>query len=167
MEILLVLKLITTKMPKYINFVTLQTGDLKRSLSKNISETAKQQCTDLITACMLNNDKKVPIPNFDGYFLQINNLPNESVLFGTVFYGDYPIATFAVCPKSRQSARLWKMLNDHAVGAVTRDALPPSAPWLAAFGHPSALVCGDMDWVTWIAGIEECLAWAWMDYDGK
>jgi hypothetical protein len=151
-------------MSRYINFVTLQSGNVKRSLPSNISDIAKQKCTDLITAGMLNKGGKIPITHFDGYFLQLNSLPNESILFGSVFYGEFPITTFAVCPNSKHSQRLWAMLHDNAVGAVTKVDSPPSAPWLAAYGHPSALTCGDLDWVTWIAGLEECLAWAWMDY---
>lgn len=153
-------------MPKYINFITLQTGDIKRSYPNAISDIAKNQCTDLITAALLNTDKKTPIPLFDGYFLQLNNLPLETVLFGSIFCGDCPIATFVYCPNSKHSKRLWQLLHEYATNTATNaNNNPVSAPWLAATVYPSALSASDMSWVMWLSGLEESLAWAWVDYE--
>lgn len=152
----------------HLNHITLQTGHTRKSDRSELSTQVLAYCTDLITQCLLNPDKKIAIDNLDGYFFSAGNIGANS-LFGTVWHGQkqpVPLVTLIIAKKSRNATKLWQELHRHCVApAVTDINNAPQVPWCAVSLTPMA---GDYaDALGWLGDFERCLAWAWVDYETR
>jgi hypothetical protein len=141
---------------------TLQTAHSRHCGRDEISNDALAFCRELITAALINPNKPVPMPNFDGYFFSGGNISGKG-LFGTVWKHKIPMVTIMVAVKSRSSPKLWQKIHQNATLPTKTDInIPPPVPWVVASLTVSAAM--DMDAMSWLGDFERCLAWAWMDY---
>jgi hypothetical protein len=145
-----------------IEHITLQTAHTRRCGRDEISDDALVFCQELITTALINPNKPVPIPNFDGYFLSGGNEP-EKGLFGTVWCGGNPLVTIIVAVSSENSTQLWQKLHQHTtLPAKTEPNNPPLVPWVAASLTVSSVLNDEA--MEWLGDFERCLAWAWLEY---
>ena len=103
----------------------------------------------------------IPTPAKDAVKAKLLEVPGGGLVVTLVLVTDgglMPIVTLGVAPTA--NARLWQML----AGAAKKKAQEPAAPWLAVIPYPGLnqgpYIAG------WLADLERCLAWAWIDQHG-
>lgn len=142
---------------------TLNTGHIRSSPRSELRDDVVQSMLHLL----LPGKHELPVPGF-------NSLAhiNGTSLLVQVFSDDLPAVTFAVAPDAQAASYLWPHLEKAYLhlgdlpGFRTNDLesprKPAHTPWVAAmtiFGSAE-------DW-EWIADMERCVAWAWVEYLGR
>lgn len=142
----------------YLNFVTLQSGAMDRTVDVNRGAT-DPAALDLARAL---RDGVSPVSGKPGY--TIKALPAGRCLLCTI-YGPAgePLTTFGVASRSAGAAELWSMLHEHTPVAERRTdpARPPSAPWCAVRVEISMMTDPNEPW-RWLAAYELDIAWAFV-----
>lgn len=155
-------------MPKFINHLTLITGDLARAKkSSDDVSILKPWLSDCI-----DSNSPIPIPYSDlshfaaVAYIQGSNLvmtvyaPNAPHQKGSpAISTEWPLVTFAVASRSRGASDLWSQM---IANFETKNGIKmPSTPWIAAAIHPAAV--GFKDELSWLGKFEQDIAWTWMD----
>lgn len=139
-------------MTLYINHITLDTGDNRRSPRDEVPDAVIATLKPHIDAALRGGS--APIPGSDD---TLKATATGAFLVATVLIeGAAPAVTFGVAPRSRGAAKLWEMLH---LGHETETEIgqPPPAPWCAVRIEDTTLASAP-----WLADYERCIAWTWL-----
>jgi len=147
---------------RYIEHVTLTTGDSRRSERGEVAGIRLDGARALIARLGETPDSTVPIAEQPGY--SVGGRGQGRCLVATV-WADGPtseiIASIGIAAHNRCGAVVWRALHQYGrLPVVTDPDSQPQPPWCAA-----ALEIGilrHMDASEWLGDFERCLAWAWI-----
>lgn len=140
--------------PTYLWHLTLDTGHGRRSYRDEVDDTVVallgQQLGEMLAG--------LQVEVMPGY--RLTGAAASGALLATVSGQDGPLATIAVAPSGRTSARLWEELRKPGNGAVAVGN-PPQPPWCAVRLYPALLA--DAEAIGRLGDLERCVAWAWIE----
>ncbi|SKA31126.1 hypothetical protein [Consotaella salsifontis] len=143
----------------YFSHVTLDTGHRARQPREAVADTVIEMMRPILDSALTGG--KPAVPGCEGYHLASSHATRNTML-ATLYHDDgTPILTTAVCLKSRDGPKLWRMLHERPL--ATRPDDPPPAPWIADRLEPGAMAHPDA--LAWTGDFSRCLAWAWAEYD--
>ena len=156
--------------PRYIEHITLDTGDTRRSPRDEVDDVSIAALQDGLGAALAGD--RVGIPGMDGYTMTAT--ASGRCLMATVFgppirgdkgtCDDVPMLTLGIASHSRCGAALWRIMHqdrtDPMPALKTAGQPCPDEPWLAARLEIGAAIYPEA--MKWIGDWERCLAWAWL-----
>lgn len=138
---------------------TLNTGHIRSSPRSEVRDDAVQSMLHLL----LPGRHEMPVPGFN-LLAHING----TALLVQVFSDELPAVTFGVAPDAAAAAYAWPHLEKAYLdlgdlpGFRTNDLelprKPAHTPWVAAM-----LIFVSPEEALWIADMERCMAWAWVE----
>ncbi len=155
----------------YLNHITLDTGNLRRSPRAEVGDETLRILTPWLHGA-LESGQHTPFPaEFDMSHFSVKATKENGSLLVTVFAprGPHtpgkphvgqtmPLVTLGVAQRSRQGAELWaKMVAQFGAAPGLQK---PSEPWCAVALHPP--VVGYPESLDWLGDFERCVAWAWL-----
>ncbi|RUN77309.1 hypothetical protein [Sphingomonas sp. TF3] len=143
----------------YLNHLTLNTGDLRRSWLHEVDDAAIEHTRELVADAVAGGgDTDMPVP---GYRLHVEPFGSRRAALCTVSRDDVPLVTIAVA--ARPSRALWGQMIAlrHRIDPDAPALDEPPAPWCAALLLPAAVT--DHGAMAWLGDFERCAAWAWID----
>jgi len=149
---------------RWLQHVTLTTGDSRRSFAAEVDRHVVEVCRDLIARMLAADPASVPIPGMDGY-RAIGDASGKCLhvqVYGTAVP---PIVVMYVGTHSKCGPRAWRDLHQYAsewsLPVVTdRERCPPE-PWIGALLDVGAASTPPGDLMA-LADLERCIAWAWL-----
>ena len=156
-------------MTAYLHHVTLDTGHVRRSYRREVSDEATSFGADLARRS-LHAGAAIPVmPEGRLAPFSIQCVACPPALLATIsgprgprrdgapHAGPMlPVLTFAVAPRSTVSQKLWDM-----IARPEDPAERPAAPWLAARIWPTAAAYHED--LIWMADMSRCIAWGWIE----
>lgn len=139
---------------RYIEHVTITTGDTRRSYRHEVSDAVVEACRGYLAAAEAG---PVEMPGD----LMLSVLPDSpNVLVASISNYAGRLITMSVVYRSRSAIKAWRLLTETASTPVR--AQRPRVPWcavrlevgIATIGRDTAMMLGDA---------ERCLAWAWLE----
>lgn len=153
--------------PRYIEHLTLDTGDTRRCWREEVADDVLAMLRPLI-ARAIESGRHVLLPDVVSPRATITASTGRGrALLVTVWAPPYeghtartPLVTLGVAPTSLASAELWRqMVPGGGEEQVPRPAAP-SVPWLAVKLHETATLWPEA--MSWLGDFERCIAWAWV-----
>lgn len=140
----------------YINHLTINTGDLRRSPRAEVDDYAIRHTRSLI-ARALDARCDMPVPGY-----QLSGARYGPALVLTIWGGEDPLATLAIAARDRDGRSLWRDLLAQ-VAQVYPAAAPeaPPAPFVAAVLWPPLAL--EADAAEWIGDFGRVAAWSWLE----
>lgn len=143
--------------PRYIEHLTIDTGDQRRSYRTEVADevvTLLRPLLDRVAA-----GERVDVPGDVSPRCTMHGaVGRNSAMIVTVSAVGPPVAplvSIGLAPSSRAADEVW-----HAMTQRVRDDRTPSAPWCAVRIYPTiALHQGA---ASWLGDLERCIAWAWI-----
>jgi hypothetical protein len=102
-------------------------------------------------------EHRLPMPA--DYRIKVTSEGNALIV--TVFANHRPLVTFGVAADEPAEDLLWPALEEHHRSLAGTDSparKPTSVPWVAA-----VVMFATPDEAFWIADLERCFAWAWLE----
>lgn len=137
----------------YLNFITLTTGHLYLSPTQDVQLNTIRLLRPWIKQSLKSRTLIPGFNNYAGYARKAG-----STLTVTVYHNDLPLCVFGVCPRSRDSYRLWGSLQ--SLPGVLSKISPPTPPWLAVC--PLETIMEHPDALEWLPDFNKSIAWTWM-----
>lgn len=154
------------RMSRYIYHLTVTTGHGYQSPSDEVSDAVTLEMSLWLDE-IVNTGQQHPLLGDLGNNYAAQATAERGELMLTVYarqhdaaVSRHPLATLAVAPKSKHSARVWAIVTDGRLGPTAPNLREPRAPWCAVHLHPALL--GHLDATQWLADFERCVAWAWV-----
>lgn len=142
-------------MTDYLYHITLDTGDIATSPRSAVSAGALADLGPHIDRALDRGRDIIPTTA-----CTLMAATAGGALIGTILgIGERPILTFGVATHSRNSGKLWEILQQGRTFASDPGA-PPPVPWLAVRMEPAA---SPSTLAPWMADYERCMAWAWIE----
>lgn len=150
-------------LPSTIPHLTLNTGHVRQSPRHEVSRDA----IEILRPLLVEGTRPLP-GQFRDYNLKSS--PAGSCLLATIVGpGGRPCVTFGVAGSGHESGLLWSQLRStyyrfSEIPPLASADLPappdePPCPWLA-----SVVLLATPDEAHWIADLERCCAWAWLEH---
>lgn len=147
-------------MPDYrhLNYLTLQTGDLRRSYRSEVRDDIVLECQELLLAAL---DSAAPIARMRGYTLTAGAVGPG--ILARVDHGGVPVQWLAIARRERNTLTLWQLLMQQdmlpAHKALTG---PPHVPFVVSALCQGIATCEASD-VMALGDFGRCLGWAWVE----
>lgn len=144
--------------------ITLTTGHSRESPRADVADDILPVVGDLLTRSLAG--ESVPVP-WTPDLCTIRASAAESALLVTVYAEGgkrVPLVTMGVCAREPDSALLWRLLHESAVGTpITTDpARPPAVPWCGVRIEVGLLLHPQP--AEWLGDFERCLSWWWIEH---
>lgn len=154
---------------RYLNHVTLTTGDTRRSYRHEVSDEAIGLCRDLLDDALDQPQIHTVIPRTNGCTMTAT--AHGRALIVTVWTPPVelrdsaptraPLVTFGVALDSKRGAKLWRLLHERYESQLaTHIDECPAEPWVAARIEVGAAIMPEA--MDWIGDFERCVAWAFL-----
>ena len=152
-------------MSRYLEHITISTGDVHRQYRSGRSEEDVAVLAEVLDQILLGG--YVPVPTRDGYYVSGKHSGRDLIVTlwkGAAYANPLPILTTGVALRSRSAMKVWKALHDQTDLPIATDPdRPPRAPWIADRLELGAAVPGETA-LLWTGAFAACLGWAWVDY---
>ncbi len=152
--------------PRYIEHLTIDTGDQRRSHRTEVTDEAVTMLRPLLERVAAGERVEVPgswWPRLDLHGAVGRNralLVTVSAVEPPAGVPDpgrrVPLVSVGVAPTSRAADEVW-----HGMTRRHRDERTPSAPWCAVRIHPTLALYPVA--ASWLGDLERCIAWAWIE----
>jgi hypothetical protein len=90
---------------RYINHVTLPTGEIHRSFRNEVSDEVVSECRELLADAL---ERPTPIPNVKPACTMKATSATEGLLVTVYGPGNVPLLTMGVSRRSKTGAELWR-----------------------------------------------------------
>ena len=142
---------------KYLNHITLTTGDIRRSYRDEVSDDIVSKCRDLLASALRG---ATPIPNVEPACTMQATGTAKGLLVTVYGPERAPLLTMAVARHSQAGSKLWRMMIETATTPIVPLDCPPE-PWCAA--RLEIGITRHMAASHWLGDFERVLAWTWLD----
>ncbi len=156
-------------MIKYLNHITLSTGDCRRSPRAEVDDETLALLHPWLTRSLASGRiEPLPVAPLSHYGARVIK---EIGLLATIYGprgphnpgaphpGEHvPIVTLGVAQRTREADDLWAHLVAN-FGAQNGIAMP-AAPWCAVVLHQNIVAFSEA--AEWLGDLERCIAWAWI-----
>lgn len=152
--------------PRYIEHLTIDTGDQRRSYRTEVADEVVAMLRPLLDRVAAG--ERVAVPGDARPRCELSGaLGRNRALVVTVWAVDplpaaagldrpVPLVSLGIAPTSRAADEVW-----HGMTQRTRDDRTPSAPWCAVRIYPTLALYPEAS--HWLGDLERCLAWAWIE----
>jgi len=155
---------------RYLNHITLTTGDTRRSYRDEVSADAIDACQDLLDDALDQPEIHAVIPGIEPK-CTLTAAVASGALIATVWSSPVelkgqspqraPLATIGVATRSTSGAKLWSVLHQMRPELKTFGQAPPGAPWVAARLEIGIALMPEA--AHWLGDFERCLGHAWLE----
>lgn len=148
-------------MSRYLQHITLTTGDTRQSWRHEVADDLMPMLTALIESA--REDGRALLPGLQPQcWLRIEDTSKCAIV--NIDTADrVPLVTMAIATHSRCGAKLWRLLHETARIPAATDALrTPPEPWIAARLEPGIATLTP-DATMALGDLERCIAWAWIE----
>lgn len=153
---------------RYLQHVTLNTGDIRRSPRSEVANDVVARLRPLVERALTG--EHVAVPGEAGYTMTgveqahccLVTLWAPSPMGGTAGPDLIPVLTLGIAARSRCGAYLWRKMHERQdlTYATDPDRTPPE-PWLAERLDVGAAHHADA--MEWTGDFARCAAWTWLE----
>lgn len=151
----------------YITHITLSTGHTLQSVRTRVSGEAMARVAPWL-AVLLESGQQAALPVSGLSDYAAHAIVQDGSLLITISgpidareHKRPPLVTMGVARRSRQGAALWPLLTGPAMPGTKTGLTRPPEPWAAVYIWSTIAL--HLEALPWLADLEECIAWAWLE----